>query len=305
MHHFQQDGHMAMTNPTGRANYEPNSWEDNPGPRENPAEGFHSYPEDIEGTKVRERSPTFADHYSQACQFFISQTETEQKHIVAAFVFELSKVEREDIRLRMVAHLLNVDESLAEKVAEGLGLDTLPKAAEPAMKPRKDLPASDALSILKNGPNSFGGRKLGVFVSEGTNAETFDALKAAIESQNAVLAVIAPTIGGVTDSNGRKIAANEKIDGGPSVLFDAIALLPGADGIDELAGKPPVRDFISDALAHCKFIGFDDNGEQLISSAGFGTRLDDGCIKLDADKAETACTKFIESCAALRFWDRE
>lgn len=305
MHHFQQDGHMAMTNPTGRANYEPNSWEDSPGPRENPAEGFHSYPEDIEGTKVRERSPTFADHYSQACQFYISQTETEQKHIVAAFVFELSKVEREDIRLRMVAHLLNVDESLAEKVAEGLGLDTLPKAAEPAMKPRKDLPASDALSILKNGPKSFGGRKLGVFVSEGTNADTFDALKAAVESQNAVLAVIAPTIGGVTDSNGRKIAANEKIDGGPSVLFDAIALLPGADGIDELAGKPPVRDFISDALAHSKFIGFDDNGEQLISSAGFGTQLDDGCIRLDSETAEKACTKFIESCAALRFWDRE
>ncbi|PFG51586.1 catalase [Marinobacter sp. LV10R520-4] len=305
MHHFLQDGHMAMTNPTGRANYEPNSWEDSPGPRENPAEGFHSYPEEIEGTKVRERSPTFADHYSQAFQFYTSQTDVEQKHIVAAFVFELSKVEREDIRLRMIAHLLNVDESLAEKVAEGLGLDTLPKAAEPAMKPRKDLPVSDALSILKNGPNSFGGRKLGVFVSEGTNAETFDALKAAVESQNAVLAVIAPTIGGVTDSNGRKIAANEKIDGGPSVLFDAIALLPGADGIDELAGKPPVRDFISDALAHCKFIGFDDNGEQLISSAGFGTRLDDGCIKLDADKAEKACTKFIESCAALRYWDRE
>lgn len=305
MHHFQQDGHMAMTNPTGRANYEPNSWEDNPGPRENPAEGFHSYAENIEGTKVRERSPTFADHYSQACQFYISQTEVEQKHIVAAFVFELSKVEREDIRLRMVAHLLNVDESLAEKVAEGLGLDTLPKAAEPAMKPRKDLPASDALSILKNGQNSFGGRKLGVFVSEGTNADTFDALKAAVESQNAVLAVIAPTIGGVTDSNGRKIAANEKIDGGPSVLFDAIALLPGADGIDELAGKPPVRDFISDALAHSKFIGFDDNGEQLISSAGFGPNLDGGCIRLDSETAEKACTKFIESCGALRYWDRE
>ncbi len=26
VHTFQQDGHMAMSNPRGRANYEPNSW---------------------------------------------------------------------------------------------------------------------------------------------------------------------------------------------------------------------------------------------------------------------------------------
>ena len=222
---------MAMTNPRGRVNYEPNSWEDNPGPRENPDLGFQSYPEEVSGTKVRERSPSFADHYSQAWQFYISQTETEQNHIADAYVFELSKVEREDIRVRMVAHLLNVDEELAQKVAKGLGLSDLPQAATAAVTPRKDLAASDALSILKNGPASFAGRKLGVFLSEGSDAETFAALKTAVENEGAVLAVIAPTIGGITDSDGNKISANEKIDGGPSVLCDAVALLPGDNDI--------------------------------------------------------------------------
>ena len=173
------------------------------------------------------------------------------------------------------------------------------------MTPRKDLPASDALSILKNGPNSFGGRKLGVFVSNGTDADTFDALKAAVESHSAVLAVIAPTIGGVTDSKGRKIAANEKIDGGPSVLFDAVALLPGDDGIGELADLPALRDFISDAFTHCKYIGFNKMAEQLLNTAGIGAKLDGGCIRLDSAKAEKTCTGFIECCAALRYWDRE
>lgn len=107
-------------------------------------------------------------------------------------MFELSKVEREDIRLRMVAHLRNVDEGLAKTVADGLGLEAMPDASKPTATPRKDLPPSDALSILKNGPNSFGGRKLGVFVSEGTDAKTFDALKAAAEVEGAVIAVIAP-----------------------------------------------------------------------------------------------------------------
>ncbi|MDO6823141.1 catalase [Marinobacter sp. 1_MG-2023] len=303
MHHFQQDGHMAMTNPRGRANYEPNSWDDNPGPRENPELGFQSFPEEISGTKVRERSPTFADHYSQAWQFYISQTETEQNHIADAFVFELSKVEREDIRNRMVSHLLNVDDTLANKVADGLGLESLPDAAAAAVEPRKDLAPSDALSILKSGPSSFAGRKLGVFVSEGTDAKIFDALKAAVEHEGAVLAVIAPVIGGVTDSSGRKISANEKIDGGPSVLFDAVALLPGDKGIQKLARHSPVRDFISDAFAHCKFIGYNTAAEPLLESAGLAESKDDGCIEIDI--IEDSCARFIERCRDLRYWPRE
>jgi catalase len=305
MHHFQQDGHMAMTNPKGRANYEPNSWEDNPGPRENPNEGFHSYTEDVEGTKVRSRSPSFADHYSQAYQFYISQTDTEQGHIADAFVFELSKVEREDIRLRMVAHLRNVDESLAKTVADGLGFESLPDAPTPAATPRKDLPASDALSILKNGPNSFGGRKLGVFVSEGTDAKTFDALKVAAEKEGAVVAVIAPHIGGIRDSNGRKIPVNEKIDGGPSVLFDAVALLPGTQAVEQLAKHSPVRDFVSDAFAHCKFIGFNEAAKELLKAAGIEQQLDEGCLLLDASKADDSATEFLERCRSLRYWPRE
>src|SRR5690606_18140019 len=132
--HFQQDGHMAMRNPTGRANYQPNSFGDQGGPRENPQKGFTSYPQESDGPKQRIRAQTFADHYSQARQFFISQAPIEQKHIADALVFELSKVEREDIRARVVSHLCNIHQDLAGKVAEGLGL-AMPPAAKPARTP--------------------------------------------------------------------------------------------------------------------------------------------------------------------------
>ena len=90
---------MAMRNPKGRANYEPNSWGgDEGGPREDPANGFRTFPAEAGGAKRRLRAETFADHYSQARQFYISQTEVEQRHIADALVFELSKVERADIR---------------------------------------------------------------------------------------------------------------------------------------------------------------------------------------------------------------
>src|SRR6186713_293988 len=118
--HFQQDGHMAMRNPVGRVNYQPNSFGE--GPRESPQRGFRSFAGTEEGQKVRLRAESFADHYSQARQFFNSQTPPEQGHIAAALTFELSKVQTPVIRERMVSHLLNIDAGLAKKVGDGLGL---------------------------------------------------------------------------------------------------------------------------------------------------------------------------------------
>lgn len=302
IHHFQQDGHMAMTNPRGRANYEPNSWDNGEGPRENPDTGFRSYPKQIEGEKQRVRSETFADHYSQARQFYISQTDVEQEHIADAFVFELSKVEREDIRLRMVSHLLNVDQDLANNVAQGLGLASLPEPAKAAIPTRTDLPASPKLSILLNGPGSFKGRKLGVLVSEGVDANLFSALKDAAVSEGATVAVVAPTVGGVTASDGTSIAANEKVDGGPSVLFDAVVVLIAEEGADKLINHGPARDFVNDAFAHCKFIGYTMDALPLFQSAGLESKLDAGCISIR--KASDA-TDFLNSCKELRHWERQ
>ena len=97
----------------------------------------------------------FADHYSQAHQFFISQTMAEQAHIVAALTFELSKVKTPAIRERMVSDLLNIDETLANKVAGKLGLQKMPKPADAAVPTRRDLDPSPALSIVANGPKRF------------------------------------------------------------------------------------------------------------------------------------------------------
>jgi catalase len=302
MSNFQQDGHMAMRNPKGRVNYEPNSWGPQMGgPREDPVRGFTSFAETNDEPKQRLRPESFADHYSQARQFFISQTAIEQKHIGDALVFELSKVERPDIRMRIVSHLRNIDPVLAQTVADGLGAE-LPEPAQAAMPTRQDLEPSPALSIVANGPQGFAGRKLGIVVSDGTDADLFDALVEAITAAGGVYEVVAPKISGVTLSNGEALAAKQKIDGGPSVLFDAVAVIPSAAGAQLLANDAPSRDFVSDAFAHCKFIGLSDGGSALMSAAGLGDKLDDGCIALSATSDAAG---FIAKCAPLRLWERE
>ena len=300
VHNFQQDGHMNMRNPKGRVNYEPNSWG---GPRESPATGYRHFEAAENGRKVQERPGTFSDHYSQARQFFISQTPIEQKHIGDALVFELSKCERIDIRERMVAHLRNIDEGLAGVVATGLGMPTLPDPAPAASPPITTLPPSDALSIIKRAPGSFAGRKLGILVTDGASAGLVEALTEAVKALPAVYEIIAPKTAGATLDDGTFVEAKQKIDGGPSVLYDAVVLALSPEGAAMLAKDKTAKDFVSDAFAHCKFIGYTSEAEPLLIKAGVSPEeFDDGMILLEGPKDAPA---FLAACGQLRRWERE
>ncbi|MBB5916259.1 catalase [Nocardia transvalensis] len=299
---FQQDGHMATANPANRANYEPNSWSgETKGPREDPARGFVSYPETVSGPKRRLRPESFADHYSQARQFYASQTAVEQQHIIDGFVFELSKCDRVDIRVRVVAALRNVDGGLAEAVADGLGLPELPDPAVAAREPVTGLAESPALSILRNGPETFAGRKFGVLVTDGVDANALAGLRDAIRAEGAMLEIVAAKVGGVVADDGEHIAADQKIDGAPSVLYDAVAVLATDKAAAGLADLAPARDFVSDAYAHGKFIAHRE-AVALFAAAGLDGRLDAGVVDLAASGASAA--DFVAACRDVRFWSR-
>ncbi|WP_291866441.1 catalase [Bradyrhizobium sp.] len=298
--HFQQDGHMAMRNPVGRVNYQPNSFGE--GPRESPQRGFTPFADVEQGAKRRLRAESFADHYSQARQFFVSQTRGEQHHIAAALTFELSKVKTPVIRERMVSHLLNIDETLASKVGTGLGLKTMPKPADAAVPTRQDLEPSSKLSIVENGPQRFEGRKLGILVTDGTDAAVLKALQQGLAKAGASFEIIAPKVGGAKASDGSWIEADQMIDGAPSVLYDAVALLPAAAGVQDLLQEHTARDFVADAFAHCKFIGYVDTAAPLLEKAGITQDdFDEGVIPLGAKEA----AGFVERLGRLRVWARE
>ena len=294
---FQQDGHMASVNPVGRANYEPNSWSgDDAGPSEDADRGFRTFPAEESGPKRRLRPESFADHYSQARQFYVSQTPVEQKHIRDAFVFELSKVETAGIRARMVANLRNVDDDLAARIAADLAME-LPDANPAAVPPATDLAPSASLSIVQNGPEHFAGRKVGVLVADGFDGDVLDQVRTAVEAEGSRVELVAPRIGAVTAADGSPVQPDHMLRGGPSVVFDAVVVLTGVvDDTLELEGAS--RDFVADAYGHCKFIGYVSDSEALLEAAG--AELDDGCVDL-TDGAGA----FVAACRELRYWDRE
>ncbi|GAB3017711.1 catalase [Bowmanella dokdonensis] len=300
-HNYQRDGHMTMEVPEGRVNYEPNSWDEKDGVRENPQTGFTSFAESLGGEKARIRADSFADHYSQARQFYCSQTDTEQQHIQDALVFELSKVQRTQIRQRMVSHLLNIDRKLARHVADGLGLDKLPAKTEPAVAPRNDLSPSDALSILKSQPDTFKGRKLGILIAEGTDDALLSAFIKAAKDAGAQVETVAPQVEGAILSNGKKHPADQLIDGGPSVVYDAVALLLQDQAAEKLCHSKPCLDFLSDAYAHKKFIAYSAGCRPLMAKLGLDKHRDKG---LQLAENSRDAERFMDSCKALRFWQR-
>lgn len=197
---FHRDGMMQTHVPKGRANYEPNSLADHGeigGPREVPT-GFMSAPGrpdgNEQGDKLRVRPELFADHFSQARQFWRSQTSSEQSHIVASFVFELSKVQLTAVPSRMIGQLRNADEKLATRVAQGLGL-TLP-AKLPVAKNPIDLMPSPALSIQKSVKPTLKGRRIAILFGEGSDGGQIQHIRSHVEREGGSVFLLAPKLHG-------------------------------------------------------------------------------------------------------------
>lgn len=289
---MMRDGLMQTAVPTGRANYEPNSLDEageDPGPRAS-AEGFVTARQEVAGEKLRLRAEAFGDHYSQPRLFWHSQTGNEQAHIASALVFELSKVGLDHVRIRVLSHLRNIDEELAQRVADGLAL-SLPKAAKPFRDPI-DLEPSDALSIQKNWKETLEGRKVGILFAEGSDKAELDAVIKAVTDAGGTPFTVAPKVGGIKLKGG-EAKADGQLAGSPSVLFDAVALVLSEDAAKKLSRDGAAVGFVMDAFGHLKAIGHTDGARPLLDRAG--VEPDEGVTDLAG----------LAKAATRRYWARE
>ena len=290
----QRDGHMQMEQPEGRVSYEPNSLSKN-SPRESPVNGFRSVAINETGDKGRVRPESFADHYSQARQFYLSQTVYEQAHIASALVFELSKVEHLHVREAMVGHLRNIEEDLAHRVADGLGLETVPTAPKPAA-PVQKLKPSPALQIIGKMKDTLEGRAIGILIADGSDDDLIKKIKKAAIEAGATVKIIAPKVGGAKLAGGSMMSADGQLAGMPSVLFDAVAIVLSDEGAKALSLESAAVDFVRDAFGHLKAIAADEGAKSLLKVANIGK--DGGVVSANDENA------FITA-AKTRQWNRE
>ena len=317
VHNNQRDGLHRQAVHRGRVNYEPNSLAGGCPFQAGAGQGFVSVPARMlaneEQAKVRGKPEKFADHYTQATLFYESQTLVEKAHIAAAFRFELSKVTVPAIRERTVSMLRNASQDLAQKVADGLGMETLPDAMPRALaNPAKpEITVSPPLSLMaRPGNGTIKARKVALLIAPGVMGEPIAQVQAALLAEGAVPRLVAPRIGAVKTAEGETLQADASLENEPGFLFDALVLPVGQAGVDALARDGHTMEFIKDQYRHCKTILVFGASSALLAKAGIPTALPDGkpdagLIIVPSGGAGGATESFIKAIAMHRHPMRE
>jgi catalase len=314
VHNNQRDAYHRQTINKGRVNYFPNSLGGgypSPAPREEG--GYVSYTEKIDGHKIRERSDSFSDHFRQAALFWNSQSDAEKKHLVKAFHFELGKVESKEVRQRMIDLLNNVDDDLATRAAEGIGIPA--PTGKGGAGVTKSLPSLSMDSTVKNTIKS---RKIAILVAEGYHYEQLMQVKDALKNGGAHCKIVSAKMGIIKSLDGKEVEAVKNYETAASVIFDAVFIPGGAKSIDALKMQGKAIHFINEAFMHCKPIGATGEGVDLFmasdiagvtmadSNSGKKVVSETGVVTVrDATDIQDFANEFIMAVAKHRHWNRQ
>lgn len=325
----QQDGFMRQKNSKGKANYFPNSVGGGcPMMAPEKAHGYVHHAERVEGHKVRERSESFKDHYSQATLFWKSMTDIEKKHIVEAAHFELGKVETMEIRERLVEHFHHIDPDLAARVAAGIGVSTPSQEAKLTVETVREKPnldrsgkrgveVSDALSMEKMPKNSIKSRKIAILAADGVDLAQVKQVKEALMDAGASVKIVSKLLGKIKGINGEEIKVDKNAVTTGSIMFDAVFIPGGKESVEKLKKQGDALHFVNEAFKHGKPIGASAEGTGLLTDAKIGdlamarpgaegVASEMGIVSVqNTSDLKPFINNFIQAIAQHRHWDRD
>ncbi|MEO6671192.1 MAG: catalase [Ferruginibacter sp.] len=327
VHNNQRDGHMRQTINRGKTAHSPNAMSGGcPFQAGRMQGGFTSFPEKIDAHKVRQRSESFFDHFSQAKLFFNSQTEPEKNHIIDALSFELGKVEGLMIRERILYLLSQIEEGLAAAVAYNIGLH-VPKALKTALNQNvpADADPEEYKSIVKEGKldkspalsmardkASLATRKVAILAADGVNGKSVELMKAGFKAEGVLCDVIAPRLGFISAEDNSSIETPKALFTTASVLYDAVYVPGGVNSVATLEADPDAIHFLNEAFRHCKPIAADREAMQVLNATYFAKKLpeDQGTESAVKEGVIVAANTdilplFLNAMQQHRFWDRE
>lgn len=332
LHNNQRDGHMRQTINAGQTSYHPNSLGSGcPMQAKADMGGFLSYAEKLTGSKVRERSKSFFDHFSQAALFWRSQSVPEQAHLVQALQFELGKVDVTAIRERMVGLLAHVDKQLASLVAQGLGLSvasitgplnlSIPADGDPKQfQPKRataSMEKSAALSMVLAPKQGIQTRKVAILAADGVDGEAVVGMKTALAAAGATAKIVAPRSGVLKTASGTDLKIDFSLLTTGSVLFDALYIPGGDESVETLLRTPKASMFAQEAYLHCKAIAATGAGVDVLQAAlslpgplqsadkSGDVPNDEGIVVARQASVKQIAARFIKAMEPHRHWDRE
>ncbi|MEX2336244.1 MAG: catalase [Fulvivirga sp.] len=320
----QQDGFMRQHNSKGKTNYSPNSRGGGcPMTAPQKMHGYAHYAEKVEGYKVRERSDSFKDHYSQATLFWNSLTDPEKQHLVEAAHFELGKVETMEIRERLIAHFSHIDQELSSRVAKGIGVTNVSDNAKETVegvreKPeldmtgKKSVEQSAALSMADTIKDTIRSRRIAILAADGFDHDGLMQVKKSLMDAGAHVKIISKLLGKIKASNGEAIDVDKNAVTTASIMYDAVYIPGGMEHAEALKKQGDAIHFIQEAFKHGKAIGATEEGVSLLvetkiaEASNSNERFSADGIVLTRDSRDISqfTEKFITAIAQHRHWNR-
>nr|WP_191566089.1 catalase [Metabacillus idriensis] len=298
-HNNQRDGMHRMTINRGQTAYHKNSLSKNdPRPASEEEGGYVHYQEKVDGRKIRQRSESFKDHFSQAKLFWNSMTEIEKQHIISAFRFELGKVKSKDVQQQVVSMISSIDNKLAKEVAAGIGAEVFKDSTDSGVTN-----SSDALSQEKTIkiPDT---RKVAVLAENGYNASELNPLLSSLEEAGMTPEVVSHTLSPLKSEDGQELKVDHTFLTSDSVLFDAIYVAGGKKCKELLLRNKESIKFLKEGFSHFKAIGAAYEAAEILEAAEIGNGP--GVIVAeDAQELTIFSDAFIGAAAEHRHWDRD
>lgn len=290
-HNNQRDGYGRQTINVGQVSYHQNSLASNtPSPASEAEGGYIHYQEKIEGKKVRTRSESFRDFFSQATMFWNSMSDPEKQHIIEAFSFELGKVKSKQVQQQVVDMFANVSTELATAFSMAIG------ARQPEAKPSDITKSSPALSMenTKKLPNT---RKAGVIIGEGFNGTEVSRILEGLKAKGVQPEIISDKLGSLKGTDGVVLNVDHTFLTSDSVLFDAVYFVGEKEGSKKFTQNASA--FVQEAFRHFKPIGATHEGQKVVE------RLKGNPGVVLGDGEEDFITQFTEAISAHRHWNRQ
>jgi catalase len=325
----QQDGFSRQTIKKGPVNYFPNTLgEGHPMPAPEEKGGYVHYQEKVEGRKIRERSDSFSDHYSQARLFWNSLSEPEKMHLIEAAHFELGKVEDMGVRQRMIDHFANIDRELAMKSAEGIGISGPSgeggwyregqelKRIKATKKPT--IERSEAISMENTRKDTVKGRKIAILAAQGVDMESLGRVKKSLEQAGAHVEVVSKNKGMLQGDGGQEVMVDKNFVTTGSIMFDAVYIPGGRSSVDMLKSQGEAVHFVNESFKHCKALAAFGEGVELLNGANLkGVQLANnheqknmfsvmGVVSArNGASMDAFASEFIQAISQHRHWERE
>ena len=308
VHNNQRDGVMQMNIPTSRVNYFPNSLGGGC-PMMSPENmgGFVSYAEKVQGQKVRKRSESFSDHFSQATLFLNSLSKPEKEHLIEAAHFELGKVESKEVRERMVGLFNHVDHEFAKIVAQGIGV----AVPTQAVIENHGL-SSPALSMENTDKSTIKARKVAVLAVDGFDAAQILEMKQALEKAGAKAEIISKFKGMIKSADGKEMEVDKTFLTAASLMYDAVYVPGGKASVEMLKKQGDAIHFVNEAFKHCKAIAATGEGVDLLVASDIpGIKPQVGQLQTELGVVTSgdvgvkdAAEAFVKAIAQHRHWQR-